>query len=79
VVDTIHEAGPNLRVFKEYQWNWEGQIQYNVSFLNVGTTTLYDVVLTDTLPAGTSFNGKWWHGFWEGIDFAQVVTSWCGR
>jgi uncharacterized repeat protein (TIGR01451 family) len=72
VVDTVRDFGPNLRVVKEYQWNWEGQLQYNVNFLNVGTTTLYDVALTDTLPPGTSFNGNWWSWFWEGIAFAPA-------
>jgi hypothetical protein len=72
VVETVYEAGPNLRVIKDYQWNWEGQIQYTINFLNVGTTTLYDVVLTDTPPEGTSYSGKWKHSFWQPIDFAQV-------
>ncbi len=72
VVDTIHAFGPNLRVVKDYQWNWEGQLQYNINFLNVGTSTLYDVALTDTLPPGTSFSGNWWHWFWEGMDLAPA-------
>ena len=72
VAETIREAGPNLRVLKEHRWNWEGQIEYTVKFLNVGTTTLHDVVLTDTMPEGTSFNGNWWNWFWEGMDFSPV-------
>jgi uncharacterized repeat protein (TIGR01451 family) len=72
VVESVHAPGPNLRVVKEFQWNWEGQLQYNVNFYNLGTTTLNDVALADTLPSGTSFNGNWWHWFWEGIDLAPA-------
>ena len=57
--DAIREPGPNLRIYKDYQWNREDQIQYGISFQNVGTETLHDVEIVDTLPGGGSFNG-WW-------------------
>ena len=72
VVDRVYDYGPNLRIDKYYQWNWEGQLEYTIDFRNVGSTTLYDVEIADTLPDDTTFNGNWWHWFWEGIDFNQV-------
>ncbi|HSJ58148.1 MAG TPA: DUF11 domain-containing protein [Anaerolineae bacterium] len=67
-VDTVREPGPNLVIEKSYQWNWEGQLQYQVDVRNVGTTELFDVIVGDTLPAYTTFNGNWWHWFWEWVD-----------
>jgi uncharacterized repeat protein (TIGR01451 family) len=75
VVDAVYEPGPNLRVYKEYQWNWQGQLQYGINFYNLGTTTLYDVTITDTLPMSTAFNGNWWHWFGEGIQFTDNYTD----
>jgi uncharacterized repeat protein (TIGR01451 family) len=72
VVETVHDYGPNLRIDKYYQWNGEGQLEYTIDFKNVGTTVLYDVEITDTLPDDTAFNGNWWTWYWEGIDFNQV-------
>ncbi|HSR33868.1 MAG TPA: hypothetical protein VLY63_25155, partial [Anaerolineae bacterium] len=69
--EQIHDRGPNVRVRKRANWNWEGQIQYEIRFWNLGTTRLEDVVITDTLPDGTSFSGNWWHDFWEEIQFTQ--------
>jgi uncharacterized repeat protein (TIGR01451 family) len=72
VTRMIHDVGPNLEIDKYYQWNWEGQLEYTIEFRNLGTTTLHNVEITDTLPDGTAFSGNWWHSFWEGIDFSQV-------
>lgn len=63
----VSEPGPNLAVDKTYQWNGPGQLQYNVQVRNVGTTVLEYPVVTDTLPAGTTFNGNWWVGFHEPV------------
>jgi uncharacterized repeat protein (TIGR01451 family) len=68
----IHSTGPNLSVHKRAQWNWEGRIQYEIRFRNLGTTRLEDVVITDTLPDGTTFSGNWWHNFSEEIQFNQA-------
>jgi uncharacterized repeat protein (TIGR01451 family) len=65
---TVQAPGANLAVAKDYWWNWEGQLQYEIRFWNLGTQSLYDVVLTDTLPAGTTFNPNWGHNFWEALD-----------
>jgi uncharacterized repeat protein (TIGR01451 family) len=75
-VDTVRDYGPNLRVSKEYEWHWDGgtdyRIEYKIRFENLGTTTLYDVDIVDTLPTGTTFEGNWGHDFWRGITFDQV-------
>ncbi|MBN1657619.1 MAG: DUF11 domain-containing protein [Anaerolineae bacterium] len=67
-VDVVREPGPNLMIIKSYQWNWEGQLQYQIDVHNVGTVGLFDVVVGDTLPAYTTFNGNWWTWFWEWVD-----------
>jgi large repetitive protein len=72
VAEMVYDFGPNLRIDKYYQWNWEGQLEYTIDFSNIGTTTLHDVEIADTLPADTTFSGNWWHWFWQGIDFNQV-------
>jgi uncharacterized repeat protein (TIGR01451 family) len=68
----VRRAGPNVLVHKWAHWNWEGRIQYEIRFNNVGTTDLENVVITDNLPAGTSFSGNWWHNYWEDIQFSQT-------
>ena len=70
-VEVVRVGGPNLRVRKESHWSSEDQLEYNVYFENIGSTTLNDVMITDTLPVSTSFSGDWWHSFWEGIQFAD--------
>ncbi|MCL7454870.1 MAG: PKD domain-containing protein, partial [Anaerolineae bacterium] len=72
---TIREPGPNLRVLKDYQWNWEGQLQYEITFYNVGTEELSNVVMTDTLPAGTSYNGWWENNFWEPVTLTHEMPG----
>ena len=70
--DAIREEGPNLRIYKDYGWNGHDQIQYQITFQNVGTTPLYDVEILDTLPDGTHFNGNWWSDFWEEVIFDPI-------
>jgi uncharacterized repeat protein (TIGR01451 family) len=64
-----YDAGPNLRVDKHTNWNWEqwGQddylINHELRVMNLGTQYLEDVWITDTLPASSHLEG-WWknHG-----------------
>jgi uncharacterized repeat protein (TIGR01451 family) len=76
VVDTVRGYGPNLRVSKDYEWQWDGgtdyRIEYEITFENLGTETLYDVEIADTPPTGTHFEGRWWDNFWRGVTFDQV-------
>jgi uncharacterized repeat protein (TIGR01451 family) len=62
VVETVREPGPNLRVWKDYWWNWEGQLQYEIHFENTGTERLENVWITDTYPASTSL-ANWWPNY----------------
>jgi uncharacterized repeat protein (TIGR01451 family) len=71
--ESISSIGPNLRVTKF--GNWQGgpfgpasNINYNIRFENIGTTTVNNVVLTDTYPAGTTLNRwnfNWNNGPWS--------------
>jgi uncharacterized repeat protein (TIGR01451 family) len=70
VTETVNDYGPNLRIEKDYQWNGEIQLEYTIEFRNLGSMTLYDVDIVDTLPADTFFN-NWWHWFWEDVQFDQ--------
>jgi uncharacterized repeat protein (TIGR01451 family) len=67
----ISDHGPNVSVSKRAEWNSEDQLRYEIRVRNLGTTELEDVVISDILPAGTSFSGNWWHNFWEDIQFNQ--------
>ena len=69
--DAVREEGPNLRIYKDYRWNSEGQIRYEITFQNVGTELLSGVTIVDTLPAGTSFHGEWSPDFWQEFDIVE--------
>ena len=60
VTDLVRPAGPNLRVTKSHEW-WGGpdRIYYYIHFQNIGTTTEYNVVITDTFPLSMTLN-DWW-------------------
>jgi hypothetical protein len=65
--DSVNDFGPNLRVDKHtnWWWNWEGQLQYELRILNVGTQYLISPTITDTYPLLTEVGEGdcWWnHG-----------------
>jgi uncharacterized repeat protein (TIGR01451 family) len=64
--EMVNEPGANLRVDKHtnWRWTWEGQLEYELRIMNMGTQRLDDVVITDTYPLSTTFDGNWWqnHG-----------------
>ncbi|MBN2148574.1 MAG: DUF11 domain-containing protein, partial [Anaerolineales bacterium] len=69
----VREPGPNLIITKSYSWNWEGSLTYDVRVMNVGTTVLENILVTDTLPVSTTFNGSWWHNWGSGdVDFYDL-------
>jgi uncharacterized repeat protein (TIGR01451 family) len=68
LVHEVNPFGPNVAIEKWYQWNGEGQLEYRIQVRNLGTEELFDVVISDTLPVDTAFNGNWWHDFWEQVD-----------
>jgi len=65
-VEKVNEPGPNLRVDKHTNWRWneEGQLEFELRILNLGTVLLENIWITDTYPISTSFNDNWWqnHG-----------------
>ncbi|NLF00243.1 MAG: DUF11 domain-containing protein, partial [Anaerolineales bacterium] len=67
---TLNPSGPNLQVTKEGWWNWDGQIQYRIRFANIGTETINDVWITDTLPLSTT--SGWWN---MNFDWGRLVDS----
>ena len=71
VVETLYETGPNLRVRKWHNWDGNGRLNYNIRIENVGTEPVYNVVVTDTYPTGTTFNGERGHDFWEEVSFTH--------
>lgn len=76
VYHQLYNDGPNLFVTKNHQWNGDGQLGYNINVLNLGDETLYDVIITDTYPLSTNFNGDW--GFNEypvNVDFTDNYTT----
>ncbi|MFN2168532.1 MAG: hypothetical protein ACK2U9_20035, partial [Anaerolineae bacterium] len=63
----INPSGPNLAVSKEHDWeNSDDHLTYEVTLLNLGDEPAYNVVLTDTFPAGTTAanDPSWDH--WSG-------------
>ncbi|MGD2146333.1 MAG: hypothetical protein PVH41_06550 [Anaerolineae bacterium] len=65
-VETVHPAGPNLRVSKYHYWESEDRIKYGIWVRNMGTTSMEDIWIADTYPVSTTSDGDWWmgHGPW---------------
>ena len=62
--DTARAVGPNLRVVKYANWNNPNRVRYDVQIANIGSQTIQNVHLTDTLPVSMSIS--WWGlDFWE--------------
>jgi len=72
----VNPSGPNLAVEKWHDWNGDGQLQYNIRFLNIGDQTIGDVWITDTMPASTSWNG-WWELYfdWSRLVGGDVIAT----
>jgi len=65
---TVNPPGPNLRVFKESWWNNNNQeLQYQITFLNIGVDSFFDITITDTLPVGTSMMGEPSNDYWNQV------------
>ena len=71
----VEDTGPNLQVEKDCWWDDTDVIQCQVSFRNLGTTILENLVFTDVLPEQTSFANDWWHYFWEDITLNYNATT----
>lgn len=54
----LYALGPNLSVVKRAAWLDGEHIGYDVFFDNLGSTIISNVIVTDTLPAGTTVPGE---------------------
>jgi uncharacterized repeat protein (TIGR01451 family) len=60
VSDPVRGTGPNLRVYKEHEWQDDDQrLRYQIRVENIGTELLENVWFTDTYPVDTSFHDDW--------------------
>ena len=59
-VDEVNGPGANLRLRKNFYWEGQDRIRFELQFENVGTTAVENVRITDTLPSELVFNGDWW-------------------
>jgi uncharacterized repeat protein (TIGR01451 family) len=60
-LETVHAAGPNLRVDKHsnWHWNWLDSLYFEPRIMNLGSTALQDFWITETLPANTTVENFW--------------------
>ena len=68
-VDTLNDWGPNLVVRKAHEWSLPGydKLSYSIGFWNLGNSAQTDVLITDTLPATTTYDGLW-HTDFPGVE-----------
>jgi len=73
-MDTINPAGPNLRLETYYDWWGDGMLSYEIRALNMGTEYIGPLLITDTLPLSTTFDGDWQigHGPWVKYTYDAV-------
>jgi uncharacterized repeat protein (TIGR01451 family) len=72
----INPDGPNLAVSKNHQWHGDWALGYNVHVQNLGDQTVYDVLVTDTYPLSTTFNGGWgYDGYPVNVGFTDNYTD----
>jgi len=76
--EQVNEYGPNLRVDKHTNWQWEqwGKddylLQHELRIMNPGTQRLENVWITDTLPAQANME-SWWRN--HGPDGMKGIPS----
>ncbi len=59
IAETVNTAGPNLYVDVSYQWNGDNQLGYTLNFENRGTQAINNVVILNTVPVSTAWDGGW--------------------
>ncbi len=77
-VNTVIRApGPNVYVEKQYWWEGNGRLRFNIKVWNVGTEDLTEVYITDTYHPDLRFDGDWWSGdYWgPGLDATNYPAS----
>jgi uncharacterized repeat protein (TIGR01451 family) len=72
---TIYPHGPNLRVYKESNWNGAEQLEYTLHVENIGDVSINNVRLTDVYPVHTSF-ANWWMQWCPGeMSWSEEVSA----
>jgi uncharacterized repeat protein (TIGR01451 family) len=73
---TVQDSGPNLWLEKSHSWNGDWQLNYWVNFANFGDQMVSEVWITDTLPAGTHWDGWWNMGFdWNRLVNGELIVD----
>ncbi len=69
VVDPVRGTGPNLRAYKEHEWQDDNQrLHYQLRVENIGTERFDSILFTDTYPIDTSFHDEWGQQFGPRIE-----------
>ncbi len=74
--DTVNSSGPNLRLdTQNYNWWNDDRLSFEVRVLNMGDERIEDLVITDTIPLSTTFNGDWHIGHGPWISYTYDAPS----
>lgn len=69
--DSLRPAGPNLAISKSSAAAGDG-VNYEIRFTNLGSETIQNVLVTDTLPPFATFDGSWWLD--EDFDLERLLS-----
>lgn len=75
LIEIVADHGPNLRVTKNHEWYGIDKLHYSFSFRNIGDETVYNIAITDTLPANSTFTGNHNVWGWGDIGFTDNYTD----
>lgn len=68
VVEEVLPPGPNLRIFKDGYWSFNGDPQYSLLIENTGSQRVGPVTVTDTYPISLSLSGYF------DTDYSRLIT-----
>ncbi len=79
-VEQLFDAGPNLRITAEHdnnQWENNRQLSYRLYVQNIGSEPIYNAVITETYPAGTSLQpgSVGWNGWFQGVTWSEIPAE----
>jgi uncharacterized repeat protein (TIGR01451 family) len=63
----IYPSGPNLHIYKEWQWNGNHSLRYTLFVANRGDAMVSGFQVTDTYPLSTTLNGWFPQGVPGGV------------
>jgi uncharacterized repeat protein (TIGR01451 family) len=75
-IDVLNDFGPNLAVTKSNEWRVPeyDQLTYSVRFSNIGSQGVGGVLITDTFPLGTHWDG-WWQTEFPNVSLVLTSTE----